>query len=56
MTLAPKLHNSIASVKLRWSITYAELMTRGSAVMKPSTSVQISRMEASNAVAKIDAV
>ena len=37
-------------------MVYALLMTRGSAVMNPSTSVQISKTSASSDAARIDAV
>ncbi len=56
MTLAPKLQSSIASVNDRWSITSAPLITRGSAVMKPSTSVHISSVLALSDAARIAAV
>ena len=56
ITFAPKLESSIASVKDSSSITYAELIILGSAVIKPSTSVHISNIEAFIAAAIIAAV
>ena len=56
MTLAPKLQSSMASMNESWLIVYAAGMTRGSAVMNPSTSVHISSMSALSAAAIIAAV
>ena len=46
----------MASLKLSFSITYEFEITRGSAVIKPSTSVQISKIEALRAAASMAAV
>ena len=56
ITFAPKLQSSIASTNDSSLIGYADVITRGSAVMKPSTSVHISNNSASSAAAMMAAV